>query len=79
LVNTEEQEQTLFVRIMSVDTPTTDVSQAVQVNSAAPTTVFVDKLVPGLYRLFIRPQTSTQRSPSPIHGVFEVVDPSGIA
>lgn len=78
LLNAGDHPQSLVVGIEPVGHQGAGLVQAIQADSAAPAAVEFDGLAPGLYRLTVGPQTPAPHAPTPIHGVFEVVDPSGV-
>ena len=75
LLDTDDEKQNLEVRVDPVGHPGTSMTKTIQGQTVAATSVEFGGLTSGLYQTTIRAQPRTARSPTPVHGVFEVVNP----
>jgi hypothetical protein len=75
LLDTDDEKRNLEVRVDPVGHAGTSVVKTIQAQAIDATSVEFEALNPGLYQTTIRAQTPNPKSPTPVHGVFEVVNP----
>jgi pimeloyl-ACP methyl ester carboxylesterase len=75
LLDTDDEKQNLKVIVDPIGHPGTGMVKTIQAQIIEATSVEFGALTPGLYQTTIRAQTSSPKAPTPIHGVFEVVNP----